>query len=73
VINGFGARPEQGWGWLVTSGVVSVLLAVMIWGQFPLSGAWAVGTLVGVRLLMSGIVLIGIGSMVGKVTKHEAG
>jgi uncharacterized membrane protein HdeD (DUF308 family) len=72
VINGFGARPESGWGWLVASGVVSVLLAVMIWAQFPLSGAWAVGTLVGVRLLMSGMVLIGIGSAAGQAAKHVA-
>jgi uncharacterized membrane protein HdeD (DUF308 family) len=73
VINGFGARPESGWGWLVASGVVSVLLAVMIWAQFPLSGAWAVGTLVGVRLLMSGIVLIAIGSAARQATKTAAG
>jgi uncharacterized membrane protein HdeD (DUF308 family) len=71
VFNGFGARPESGWGWLVASGVVSVLLAVMIWAQFPLSGAWAVGTLVGVRLLMSGMVLIGIGSAVKNVASAQ--
>lgn len=71
LINGFGARPEKGWGWLVTSGVVSMLLAVMIWGQFPLSGAWAVGTLVGVRLLMSGIALLGIGSAVKDVATAQ--
>lgn len=71
VVNAFGARPAQGWGWLLTSGIVSVLLALMIWQQFPISGAWAVGTLVGVRLLMSGAVLLGIGSAVGKVAKPE--
>jgi uncharacterized membrane protein HdeD (DUF308 family) len=71
VVNGFGARPERGWGWLLASGVVSVLLALMIWRQFPISGVWAVGTLVGVRMLMSGAVLLGIGSAVGKVTKPE--
>jgi uncharacterized membrane protein HdeD (DUF308 family) len=69
VINGFGARPAQGWGWLLASGVVSILLALMIWRQFPISGAWAVGTLVGVRLLMSGTVLLSIGSAVGSATK----
>jgi uncharacterized membrane protein HdeD (DUF308 family) len=72
VFNGFGARPEPGWGWLVASGIVSVLLALMIWQQFPLSGAWAVGTLVGVRLLMSGAVLLGIGSAVKQATTPEA-
>lgn len=59
----FGARPESGWGWLLFSGVVSVILGVMIWRQFPLSGVWAVGTLVGVQFLMSGWTLIAIGGM----------
>jgi len=34
----------------------------MIWGQFPISGAWAIGTLVGIRMLFSGSSLIMLGS-----------
>jgi hypothetical protein len=41
-------------GWHLVSGSVGVLLGVMIWRQYPLSGAWAVGTLVGVYLIMGG-------------------
>jgi uncharacterized membrane protein HdeD (DUF308 family) len=41
----------------------------MLWKQFPLSGLWAVGTLIGIRLLMAGISLIAIGSIVGKGVK----
>lgn len=65
VISAFGARPAQGWGWLAFGGVVSVLLGIMIWRQFPLSGAWAVGVLVGVQLLMSGLTLTAIGGAAG--------
>jgi len=72
IFNAFGSRPQAGWGWLLASGVVSVLLAVMIWRQFPLSGAWAIGTLVGVRLLMSGISILAIGSAVKRATKRVA-
>jgi uncharacterized membrane protein HdeD (DUF308 family) len=68
-IGAFGARPTPGWGWLLFGGVVSVLLGIMIWGQFPLSGAWAVGVLTGVRLLMSGMELTAIGSAVGGATE----
>ena len=60
-IAAFGARPESGWGLLLFSGIVSVLLGVMIWQQFPISGVWAVGVLVGVKLIMGGWALIAIG------------
>ena len=58
----FSARPAEGWGWLLFSGIVSVVLGVLIWRQFPLSGTWAVGILVGVRMVMSGSALLAIGS-----------
>jgi uncharacterized membrane protein HdeD (DUF308 family) len=31
VIGAFGARPEQGWGWLMFGGVISVLLGLLLW------------------------------------------
>ena len=55
------ARPATGWGWALFSGILSVLLGLMIWGQFPLSGAWAIGILVGVRLLFTGMSLLMLG------------
>ena len=60
-IGAFGAKPAPRWGWLLFGGIVSIVLGVMIWRQFPLSGAWAIGTLVGVRLILSGWTLIAIG------------
>ena len=61
------ARPTAGWGWFLFGGVVSLLLGVMVWRQFPLSGVWAIGTLVGVRLLMSGVSLVAVASTVKAV------
>ena len=66
-IGAFSARPLQGWGWLLFSGIVSIVLGIMIWRQFPLSGAWAIGILVGVRLIMSGWMLIAIGGIAKNV------
>lgn len=65
VIGAFGARPMQGWGWLLFGGIVSVVLGIMIWRQFPVSGVWAVGVLVGVHLLMNGMTLTAIAGAVG--------
>ena len=66
IVGAFGAKPESGWGWLLFGGVVSLILGVMIWRQFPLSGVWALGTLVGIQFLMSGWMLIAVGGMANK-------
>jgi uncharacterized membrane protein HdeD (DUF308 family) len=66
-IYAFRVKPVQGWGWLLFGGIVSLLLGVFMWRQMPLSGAWAVGVLVGIRLLMSGLELLAIGGTAGDV------
>jgi uncharacterized membrane protein HdeD (DUF308 family) len=72
VFGAFGARPAEGWGWLLTGGIVSLLLGLMIWRQFPLSGVWAVGILVGARLLVTGSTLMAVAGAV-KETADTAG
>ncbi len=57
-------RPQPGWGWLVFGGIVSILLGVMIWRQFPLSGPWAMGVLLGIKLFFVGLVMVTGGSAV---------
>jgi len=64
IFAGFGARPEEGWGWMVASAIVTLLLGVMLWRQFPISGVWAIGTLFGVKLLMTGVSTLAIGMTV---------
>lgn len=68
-------KPVQGWGWLLFGGIVSLLLGIMMWRQMPLSGAWAIGVLVGIRLLMSGFELLAMGGAAGDVADamDEAG
>jgi len=41
-------------GWLVFNGALSVLLAVLLWQQWPLSGLWAIGLFVGIDVLLTG-------------------
>ena len=66
VIMAFKMKPDGGWGWMLFGGVVTVMLAIMIWRQFPLSGAWLVGTLVGINLLFSGFTAISVASAAKK-------
>jgi len=49
-------------GWFIFAGVVSVLLGILLWAQFPLSGAWALGILLGIKLLFIGLIMIMGGS-----------
>jgi uncharacterized membrane protein HdeD (DUF308 family) len=60
---GFG-RMGEGGGWLLFGGIVSLMLGVMIWAQYPLSGAWAMGTLLGIKLFFVGLTMITAGSTV---------
>lgn len=50
----FQLKPIQGWGWQLTSGVASVILGILLWQNWPLSGLVAIGVLIGIRLLFSG-------------------
>jgi uncharacterized membrane protein HdeD (DUF308 family) len=47
-------RPAQGWGWLLFGGIVTVILALLIWMQWPASALWVIGLLVGINLLFTG-------------------
>jgi uncharacterized membrane protein HdeD (DUF308 family) len=57
----FQVRPLSGWGWMLFGGIVSVLLGIMIWSKWPLSGIWAIGVLVGVHIIFAGWTQIFIG------------
>jgi uncharacterized membrane protein HdeD (DUF308 family) len=50
----FNLRSRPGSFWLLFDGIVTLILAVMIWRSWPASAVWALGTIVGINLLMSG-------------------
>ena len=43
------------WGWAVLHGVASLLLGVLFWAEWPLSGLLAVGLVVGIELIIVGV------------------
>jgi len=61
IIGAFKARPQQGWVWFLFGGIISILLGYMIYSDWPVSGAWVVGTLVGIRLLFGGWTMLMLG------------
>jgi len=68
----FQLRPAPGWGWCLGSGIAALVLGLMIWKQFPLSGVWAVGTLVGIKLIFSGATLATLGGGARRLVKNAA-
>ena len=61
IIEAFDLKPIDGWGWMLFGGIVSILLGIMIWRQWPVSGAWAIGILFGIKLIFAGWAMVGIG------------
>ncbi|MDJ0905438.1 MAG: DUF308 domain-containing protein [Woeseiaceae bacterium] len=53
--------PVAGGAWMMFGAVVSILAGVLMYMQWPASGELAIGILIGVKLLIDGVVLVGIG------------
>jgi uncharacterized membrane protein HdeD (DUF308 family) len=60
----FALRPVEGWGWFLFDAIISFLMAMLILTRYPSSSFWAIGTLVGVAVLMGGISRIMIASRI---------
>ncbi len=67
----FSRRPEKGWGWHLFSGIISVLLGIMIFSHWPLSGVWAIGVLFGIRMLNAGFGMAFFGSAIRSLRKQN--
>lgn len=51
----FNTRAIKRSGWFLFDGIITLLLGLMIYVPWPSSSAWAIGTLVGVSLIISGV------------------
>jgi uncharacterized membrane protein HdeD (DUF308 family) len=54
LILGFRLRPHDGWGWIVSSGVIAIIVGMLIYIQWPMSATYAIGTLAGISLAFTG-------------------
>ncbi len=53
-------RRLHGSSWVLIDGIITLLVGVMIYMQWPSSSVWAIGILVGVSLMISGATRIGM-------------
>jgi uncharacterized membrane protein HdeD (DUF308 family) len=54
--------PVAGGGWLLLGSLASIAVGILMWMQWPASGELAVGLLIGIKLMLDGVSMIGIGS-----------
>lgn len=62
----FELKPEDGWGWMLFSGVISVLVGLMIVAKLHGASLIILGLMIGVNFLSSGISMI----MISRAAKN---
>ncbi len=68
VILFFQMRSMRGAFWVLVDGIVTLLLGLMIYFQWPSSAVWAIGILVGVSMIISGLTRVMLSLSVRKVS-----
>jgi uncharacterized membrane protein HdeD (DUF308 family) len=65
----FQMRSMRGSSWVLIDGIITLLLGLLIYMQWPSSSAWAIGTLVGVSMIISGVTRVMLSLAVRKTAE----
>jgi len=55
-------------GWVLFDAIVTLVLAILVWSQWPSSALWFIGMLVGISLIFSGVSRMSLASAMGRRT-----
>ncbi len=58
VIQAFQLRPAANWGVVLVNGIVSIILGILIWSQWPFNASWLIGLFVGISLCLNGALVL---------------
>lgn len=58
--------------WVLTDGIITLILGLLIYLQWPSSSAWAIGTLVGISLIISGVARVMMSLAVRKAAQTSS-
>lgn len=61
LFSGTRLRSRYGWGWILASGVVSILVGVVFLLGWPVNSLWLLGVVLAVDLAFQGVSMIGFG------------
>lgn len=71
IIMGFRIKDQiNEWGWMVFGGILSLVLGLLIFAQWPISGLWVIGLFVSIELIVQGVNSI-VFSRIIKRTQEE--
>lgn len=42
------------WGWMLTDGIITLILGILIWAHWPSASLWIVGLFIGIDLIIAG-------------------
>ena len=72
IIVAFQMRGISGWIWTLIAGIAAILLGVMIFAKWPVSGLWVIGMFVAIELIFNGWSNITIALAAKQIEKDEA-
>jgi uncharacterized membrane protein HdeD (DUF308 family) len=49
------------WGWALFDGIITLILGILIWRQWPVAALYIIGLFIGINLLVTGASYIGMG------------
>jgi uncharacterized membrane protein HdeD (DUF308 family) len=49
------------WGWTLANGLITFVLGLMLWQEFPFSGMWFIGTLIAFEIISTGASYLALG------------
>jgi uncharacterized membrane protein HdeD (DUF308 family) len=70
---GFELEPMKGWGWMVVSGLASIVLSFVILTGLPVSSLMSLGIILGVNFVSSGFALVMVGGAARKELDAKMG
>jgi uncharacterized membrane protein HdeD (DUF308 family) len=69
VVDAVQMKPARGWGWILFSGIVGIILGILIFAQGPAAAVWLLGLWFGLNLLFDGIGVVMLSATVRSATK----
>lgn len=71
VLVAFALEGVEGKGWLMTGGILSILLGCLLFFQAPLSGVMAIGVLLGIKLIFIGVTALTLGTTLHSMVRSQ--
>lgn len=59
-------RPKKGWGWLAFNGAATLAMGILLIAGLPSTALWAIGLLLGINFLTSGIAFVALANAAGE-------